>query len=286
MVSELSSVEDAKALAVVHCKELKAFKKSQAQTDQLDQLKEMQKHQREKFESEMAERRERHEQVMASLGERQLSQRSAMTSGYLAEARDIRKQREGAQPQGLAGFLARASGLEAVRKQLHKYQDGKRHSAFLDQRRGLREQQRDERGDQQRRHDMHMLDMERKRRALDFTHEREQKSLQSSFVQQHRVRARKGIDHMPALTLDLKPPGRHAVLHKAANRYTSPLAREMRKSAEPNPKPEPVNLQRDFEQAVRPDVSQSAGDGSGKSPSNNEQSSDRTPIRDNSGRGR
>ena len=110
--------------------------------------------------------------------------------------------------------------------------------------------------------------MERRVRALKQIDERELKSFETARMRTHRVRARGGHGQMPALTLELKPPGRKAAPHKAKNRYISPLARELAESVEARPPSRrSIDLSEDFTRAARDDESREEGGSTGSSES-------------------
>ena len=70
--------------------------------------------------------------------------------------------------------------------------------------------------------------LDRRRRALEQVEARELKSLETELLKERRVseRARGGGNRMPALTLELKPPGRRDVAWRAKNRHSSRAALE------------------------------------------------------------
>lgn len=280
----LPSVEDVKALAAQHQKEAELFRRSQGQADQLDQLALVQRRRSDTLETKIAARtaEAKHEAEVVVTGQR--SQRAALTSRYVQRAREIRRQREAARPQGLAGFLAKASGLELIRSRLHRYQDFKRRNVYLETRGELREKHRGERHEQQRRHEMQMLDLERKRRALELTARRELQSLKTSFLKQHRVKAREGQAHLPRLDLNLNPPGRPGALFNAKSQYPSPLVRGLPRFAAPETRSKPVELKPDFEMAARTQKTD-GGDGANNTPSARKQYKRRRPGRGKGRRG-
>jgi hypothetical protein len=97
---------------------------------------------------------------------------------------------------------------------------------------------------------MQALDMERRFRALDQVEKREMTSLETALRKERRVRsrARDGHAHMPALTLELKPPGRRALVQKAINRHMVQVPKE---TPERETKPAAIDLKEAFEQAAR-----------------------------------
>lgn len=252
-VENLPTVEEAKALATRHRQALEAFRKSQARADQLDLLKEHQARRRAKLEAEIGDKLERQKWVRLERDVQHFDERRAQRSTYLGQSRAIRFERHEGRPRGLAGFLARVSGVELARAKLHKYQDKKRYDAFLLEKQQLRDRQEAERQELQRCQEMQALDLERQRRALDQTEKRERRSLEMSFQKQQRIRSRAGHEHMPSLALELAPPGRRAAPHKAMHRYTSELAREMQQARHRDvrhPPKAPETLQQHFTQAA------------------------------------
>ena len=260
----LPTTEKAKALATRHRQALKDFRKSQARADQLDLLKEHQARRRGKLEAEIGDKLERQKRVRLERDARHLDERSTQRTAYLEESRAIRHERHESRPRGLAGFLARVSGVELARAKLHKYQDKKRYDAFCLEKQQLRDRQEAERQELQRRQEMQALDLERQCRALDQTEKREKRSLEMSFHKQQRIKTRAGHEHMPSLALELAPPGRRAAPHKAMHRYTSELAREMQQARHRevrHPPKAPETLQDEFARATRQSLEQSGRGG-------------------------
>lgn len=215
----LPSVQDAQALATEHRKALKAFKQSQVRADELDQLKEIQTRRRNKLKLEIEALREKHKQARMTFEARQRDERDTLRGGYLEQGREIRRERQENRPQGLAGFLAKVSGVELVQRKVHKYQDRKRYDAFLEEKHALQDRHAATREEHQRAQEMQALDLERKRRALEQTEQREIRSLETAQQKRQFVRNRAAYEHMPSPQLELSPPGRKAVLHKAKNRF-------------------------------------------------------------------
>jgi hypothetical protein len=123
--------------------------------------------------------------------------------------------------------------------------------AFLEERARLKETQRQERTELQRRQEMQGLDIQRKIRALDKVDKRELKSLEEALKKEARIYARGGRGRMPSLALELTPPGRRAVPHKAKNRHNSEFAREKFAQVHDNePEPKELDLSSDFEHAT------------------------------------
>ena len=224
---KLPSVEEALVLAQEHRETLKAFKQSERRGDKIDELKAHQTERRARLAREIEAFLDRQKQERLARQERHRAERDTHRRDYLEQVRDIRQQRQENKPNGLAAFLAKVSGVELAQRKYHKYQDKKRHDAFLEQKREMRDRQQEEQLIHQRAQEMRALDMERKRRALDHMEERERQSLEKTFEKQQAIRHRRGHEHMPALRLELSPPGRWAVPHKAKNRFTSDVRRKL-----------------------------------------------------------
>ena len=264
----LPSVDEAKELAAQHRKAEAEFQKEDNRAEQSEQLREHQARRREKLDADIAAKLDHHKQVRLRLEADQLADRSTLRAGYLQETEAVRHTRAENKPRGLAGFLARVSGVEEVRRRLHRHQDKNRYDAFLTEKMSLQERQAADRADLQRRHDMQALDLERKRRALDQIEKRERRSLEMSLQKQRHIRARAGHEHMPSVQLALTPRGRPAAPHKAMNRYTSEVGRELRRAAQGQPpqrKPDDA-LQDQFARAAgaEPEQDRSQDGGTGR----------------------
>jgi hypothetical protein len=88
--------------------------------------------------------------------------------------------------------------------------------------------------------------MDRRLRALAQVEARELKSLETDLVKEQRVktRARGGGNRMPALTLELKPPGRRDAAFKTRNRHGSRAALEEAEKTPPETPKETLVLTR------------------------------------------
>ncbi|ODT21942.1 MAG: hypothetical protein ABS35_15990 [Kaistia sp. SCN 65-12] len=77
----------------------------------------------------------------------------------------------------------------------------------------------------QRRHELQALDMGRQVKALAAVEARERKALEEKRLREQRIVDRAGHEHMPVLSLDLKPKGRGASVRRAKDRYRDRLKR-------------------------------------------------------------
>lgn len=151
-------------------------------------------------------------------------------------------------PTGLAGFLGRVSGVELLKKQLHKYQDRKRLQRYREEREALTISQTTEHKALTRRHEMQLLDVQRKVRALGKIEKREPKSLEESLRREARIQDRGSRDHLPSLAPVLK---RTKEKEKEQAREAAEDAREeFNGAASGRPRTRPIELKRDFDLAA------------------------------------
>ena len=269
----LPAVEDAKLIAQQHRAALKDFQKSQDHADRLDELKERHAKKREDQQREAERLKQRHNNERAFLLRAQQVERSAKRSAYLQEMRAIRGARDAAQPTGLAAFLGKVSGISAARSLLHKYQDRGRMAVYQEQKLLSQGDQEIAREELRRGQAMQGFDIERRRRSLVAAEQRELRSLRLAFEKQRNMGLRRGYEHMPSLHLQLSPPGRHAVPHKAMNRFTSPTAAALRRNSTSvpseglsngrtaEPSDGPPTLREEFAKAHEAGSDRSKGDG-------------------------
>ena len=94
--------------------------------------------------------------------------------------------------------------------------------------------------------------MDRRLRAVAQVEARELKSLETEIVKDQRVktRARGGGNRMPALTLELRPPGRRDAAFKARNRHGSRVALEEGTKTPPETPKNTLSLREDFTRAA------------------------------------
>lgn len=224
----LPQVDEARKLIAAHRKSIESHFNSEQKAEALRVLERAQAARRQEQEKEWAALIARQQRERAALTDTHAGQRAAHRGAYLAQVREIKQQREERRPTGLAAFLGRITGVELIRRKIHQHQDKIRLRAFLADKEQLASVQRQERGFLQTRQAMQSLDIERQKRALAQLEAREGRSLEEEHRTDARITERGGRNQMPSLSLDLKPPGRKAVPHKAKSRYTSPVRAELR----------------------------------------------------------
>ena len=256
----LPSVDEARALVASHRKAIEDFGKAQARADRVDILKASQAERRRKLEDEQAAMKARQATERNDLALRQRGERQALEEAYDAEMTRLRLERDKGRATGLVAVLARVSGFDAVRRQLRRHHDRRRQDRFVDELRAFDEPQARARRELQRRHEAQGLDMDRRRRALAQIEARELKSLETDLLKERRVRerARGGGNRMPALTLELKPPGRRDVAWRAKDRHSSRMALE-ETEAPPEAPRKPESLREEFTRAAKGDSGRGGG---------------------------
>lgn len=262
----LPSVEDAQQLAKQHLTERKELKRSEKFAEQVEILERSQSERQEKLEreTEQVKHRQAHDRhALSSVQNDQYQSLRARQAGEDFEAQFRRAQNT---PKGLAGFLAKVSGVAYMRERLHRFEDRKRAARQDAERQMLEARNAQERANQSDLHQLQMIEQNRKANAQNLTFEREKRSLETAQQREQATRLRRGHDHMPSLELTLTPSGRKAAPHKAMRRYFSPTAKEANMKAKPNAPEESINLRDDFAVAAQPGKSNKSS--SSKAPSN------------------
>lgn len=249
-LKELPTIEAAREQAAKHLKAIEDFKKTEGQSDRRDELKQAQEIRRTKLESEATRLSDKQHSERRYLLLEQREKRAELRVLHDAKADEIAAIREEKQATGLKALIAKATGVNFLRSKFNEFQDNRRERTYEQERSELHLKQSRERFDGRRIHEMQTLDMARKSRAMAQTEARERKSLEDSFIKEHRVRARGDING-PQAHLTLTPRGRMAVLQKAKDRYTSPVGKENRDHHKQENLPEPPPLHDTFEEAAR-----------------------------------
>jgi len=200
----LPTVDEARALADRHRTEIEGYVRNEQQADALAELKRNQADRRKELEQTQSALKQKQHQDRVALAGNQKALRAARRAAYLMQSRRLRKGRDARKPTGLAGFLGRVSGVELLKKQLNKYQDRKRLLRYREEREVLTISQAAEHKALKRRHEMQLLDLWRKQRALEKVEKRELKSLEESLRREAIIQDRGSRDHLPSLDPVLK----------------------------------------------------------------------------------
>jgi hypothetical protein len=254
----LPTVEEARAQAESHRKEIEGHVRSEQQAEALAELKYNHAERRKDLEQAQTALQQRQHQDRVGLAANQKALLGARRAAFLMQSRRTRKERFERKPTGLAGFLGRVSGVELLKKQIHKFQDRKRLQHYREDRGHLKISQDQERKSQKRRHEMQTLDLRRKQRALEKIEKRELKSLEEALKKEIRIKQRGSREQMPSLALDLK----------SAKEMRQAKAREAQKefdnAASGREEEKEVDLTKDFTKAASKDQTEREDQSSGE----------------------
>lgn len=257
----LPTVDEARELAERHRKEIEFYVRSEQEADALAELKRNQAERRKELEQEQSALKQKQHQDRVALVGNQKALRSARRAAYLMQSKRLRKEREVRKPTGLAGFLGRVSGVELLKKQLHKYQDRKRFRRYREEREVLTTSQATEHKALNRRHEMQRLDLRRKIRALEKIEKRELKSLEESLRRESRIQDRGSRDHLPSLAPVLKKTTEKS---KEKAREAAQEGREEFNEVASGTKP--IDLKKEFDIAAGNEPAEEEDSDSGEAP--------------------
>lgn len=204
----LPTVEEARALAARHRERLEAGRVHEQQEAALEELERAQADRRAELTERRTRLRQRQHQDRQALAARHRIARDALYAAYRAQQRLTRRRRHRNRLTGLAAFLARVSGLEAVRRAIHRYRDRMRYAAYCANRARLRERQAQERRELGRRHRLQSLDLARRETALAQIDRRERQALEEALLAELRIGDRGGRPEIPAINVDALMRGR------------------------------------------------------------------------------
>ena len=188
----LPSVEEAKALIAVHRKSSEAHLKNERRSEALAQLKRKQKSRRAELETEKTALRQEQHKERQALSQKHKTARDNLKKAHLAKTKWIKSERYKNRPKGLADFLGKLSGINALRKQIYRYQDRQRTKEFIKKLTVLKEKQRDESLALQRTQEMRGLDLQRKISGLERIESKEKASVEQNLRREVRFHARGG----------------------------------------------------------------------------------------------
>jgi len=198
--ASLPSVEEAEKLVAAHRKLIERSLREDQYADGLAALKHSQQERRVAIERERALLAQRQQQQRQSLQHEQRARRDSLRADYLKTANDIRLARYRDRPTGLAAFLGRVTGIEHIRKILHRREDAKRLDAYGETLRSLKAQQAVDVKTLDVRLKLQTKEVSRKQVALEKIDKRELAAFMRDQRTAQRVRSRDGGDAMPSLT--------------------------------------------------------------------------------------
>ena len=198
--ASLPSVEEAEKLVAAHRKLIERALREDQYSDGLAALKHSQQERRVTVERERALLAERQQKQRQSLQHEQRARRDALRADYLKTANEIRLARYRDRPTGLAAFLGRVTGIDHIRKVLHRRDDAKRLDAYGKALQKLKSQQAVDVKTQEVRLKLQTQEMSRKQAALEKIDRREVAAFMRDQRTAQRIRSRDGGDAMPSLT--------------------------------------------------------------------------------------
>jgi hypothetical protein len=195
----LPSVEEAQDLVAAHRKIVEKSVNELRHADQLAALKHSQRDRRHSVEQQAAALQRQHEAAHEKLQSSQRDARHALRTQHASKIKATRAARREIPSTGLAGFLGKVSGVTALRKALHHYQDGKLVKVQRKERIELKRSQDKVQKAQDFRQKLQAQEMARQIKALDRIEKREVSSLMRDNRHDRRVKERGDDDGMPSL---------------------------------------------------------------------------------------
>ncbi|MEO1660099.1 MAG: relaxase [Pseudomonadota bacterium] len=260
----LPTVEEAQEMAKSFIVQGQQLELKERHATDFTKLENSQEQRRAQLAADIEKRNALNEFEARQLASHQAQKTSKLHISQAAENLRVQFERAERTPKGLAGTLARFSGVSFVRSKLHNYEDSRRDTRHELQRQGLHEKQNEQRRMQSTEHQLKMAELYRRRNNQERVFERERRTLTRQHSKEHALLYRRGFDHMPAVNLTLTPAGRPAAPHKAMRRHISQTVKDQNVRSKTNPPPEIVDVQRDFERAAK--KRHSVNSTSGKSP--------------------
>lgn len=130
---------------------------------------------------------------------------------HIEAMRTVRVKRQEFWRTGLARFLGAITGVNAIRRAVHRYQDGKLLEIQHAQRSRLAEKQREERQSLSTQQSRQKLAADRKLRSLEKIEKREANALARDLLKMERIRQRGPEDEMPSLEKTLSRPAKKEI---------------------------------------------------------------------------
>lgn len=196
---ELPSVEYAKKLVAEHREQIERFVKDEAYYDALKELKSQQADRRSWLEKDKAKLQKIHSELKQEFKAKLKRQRDELRLRYLREVKAIKEKRALNKRTGLADFLGKVSGVNAIRHKLHKYQDRQKLDAHLKEKKEINKKQEIEVTNFKERLQNQAKELERKSKALDAVEKKEIASLHKEHKREYRILARGQHNEMPSL---------------------------------------------------------------------------------------
>jgi hypothetical protein len=198
-VASLPSVEEAEKLVADHRKVIEQSVSEDRYADRLAELKQSQRERRVAVERERA--RLDGEQRDSRLAQQRAhsAARDDLRRGYRQKVKEVREERERNRPVGLAAFLGRITGVDLIRRAVHRHQDRQRFKAYRAESRDLKTRQEQEARALEARLKVQAQEVARKDAALAKVEKRELAAFMRDRQREQRIRDRGGEAVMPSL---------------------------------------------------------------------------------------
>jgi hypothetical protein len=171
--SSLPSVEEAEKLVADHRKLIEREVSEDRYADRRAALQQGQQERRAETLRERARLSERQLYARLAQDQQHRAQRDALRHSYRQAVREVHAARERDRPTGLAAFLGRVSGVELIRRAVHRHQDGQRLKTYRAESHELRVQQGEEIRAREARAKIQVQELVRKEAALAKVDQRE-----------------------------------------------------------------------------------------------------------------
>ena len=195
----LPTVEEAQVLVARHRALLEREMKADQRADGLAQLQHSQRERRTDITRTIRLLTNRQQAQRQVLHGEHRAQRSVLRHGYLEDLRAERQARYQNRPTGLAAFLGRVTGIEHIRKILHRRDDAKQLTRYGEQLKALQTEQRWKEQALERRLTLQMQELTRRETAFEKLDRRELAACLRDQRRVFREQQRGGGDEMPSL---------------------------------------------------------------------------------------
>ncbi|MFM9926755.1 relaxase/mobilization nuclease domain-containing protein [Variovorax sp. H27-G14] len=199
----LPSVKEAEALAAKHRMQSERAVRAERIAGRLAELKQAQQIRRLAHTQERVALNRHHQSEREKLIEKHRSERHTQRRDHVARMESIRVKRQELRVGGLAGFLGKVTGVTAIRRAVHRYQDGKYLAVQRQQRTVLAKGQAAEKKEMAARQNRQTLAAEKKFKSLEKIEQREIAALQRDENRKERVTKRGADNEMTPVVVHL-----------------------------------------------------------------------------------
>lgn len=195
----LPDLAEAKKQVAEYRNQVEKFGKEDAHKEEIAELERQQEIRRRKLhdENDLLVHRQRALKLEQNIKHRQ--ERNELRAAYQGEKVEAQLKRYKNRPTGLAEFLGRISGVNLIRKKLHRYQDSQRLRAYRENRKGLQKKQRRDGDILAARLSLQSKEIARQRKALNRVERRERQSLINEQKLESRIDQRGQYNEIPSL---------------------------------------------------------------------------------------